>query len=264
MDKSAGSMGADAARGPLQSGGAQALEAAMFLRNHAVEVVAMRLDVAPMVRPDLIELLDDAERARVARLVFERDQHRFIVGRARLRQLLAERLRALPEAIEFAYGGRGKPALGPRHAGSDLRFNVSHCDDLAVYAFAHGREIGVDVEAIREMRDADDIAARFFASGEVAAYRTLDPRDRPAGFFNCWTRKEAFIKALGDGLHYELDRFEVSLDPDQPARILRVEDVPGDACGWCIDSFSPAPGFVGAVVVATAERCAELRAQRTD
>jgi len=107
----------------------------------------------------------------------------------------------------------------------------------------------LDVEAVGPIRDADDIAARFFSQRENRAYRALERRDRPLGFFQCWTRKEAFIKALGDGLSYPLDRFDVSLTPGEPARILRVEDTPGDRCGWRMDSWSPAPGFVAAVVI---------------
>src|SRR5256886_7924492 len=116
----------------------------------------------------------------------------------------------------LVYGAHGKPALAPRFAASDLRFNVSHCDDLAVYAFSHGCEVGIDVEAVRVMGDADDLAARFFSRREHGAYRALHPRDKPLGFFQCWTRKEAFIKALGDGLSYPLDRFDVSLAPGEP------------------------------------------------
>ena len=138
-------------------------------------------------------------------------------------------------------------------AASDLRFNVSHSDDVAVYAFSTGREIGIDIESIRVIRDAEDIAARFFSRRENEAYLALDPRDRPLGFFNCWTRKEAFVKALGDGLYHPLDRFDVSLAPGEPAKILRVENTPGEDCGWTLHSFVPGPGLIGAVV------CAEVR-----
>jgi 4'-phosphopantetheinyl transferase len=152
------------------------------------------------------------------------------------------------------YGERGKPALARGYAGSDLRFNVSHSDDVAVYAFSSGHEIGVDVEAVRAMPDGDDIAARFFSRCENETYLALNARDRPLGFFNCWTRKEAFIKALGDGLYHPLDSFDVSLAPGEPARIRRVESTSGDDCGWRMESFSPAPGFVGAVVIESGRR----------
>jgi 4'-phosphopantetheinyl transferase len=147
------------------------------------------------------------------------------------------------------YGEHGKPALSQRFAASDLHFNVSHCEDVAVYAFSSGREIGIDVEAVRAIPDADEIAKRFFSRRENEAYLALDPLDKPLGFFNCWTRKEAFIKALGDGLRYPLDRIEVSLVPGEPAGILRVGSTAGNTCGWTLHSFQAGPGFVGAIVV---------------
>jgi 4'-phosphopantetheinyl transferase len=121
---------------------------------------------------------------------------------------------------------------------------------------AVGHEIGIDVEAVRVVPDADDIAARFFSRREREAYCALDGSRRPLGFFNCWTRKEAFVKALGDGLAHPLDDFDVSLSPDEPARILRVARTPGEHCGWRMESFSPAPGFVAAVVTEDREAVA--------
>jgi 4'-phosphopantetheinyl transferase len=209
--------------------------------------VVTRLDVGVEDIRASAMLLSNAERQRASRFAFDRDRRRFTVARARLRRLLSARLGVRPESIEFVYGAHGKPALARRFADSDLRFNVSHSDDVGVFAFASGREIGIDVEAIRVIRDADAIAARFFSSGETNAYLALDPRNKPMGFFNCWTRKEAFIKALGDGLYHPLDCFDVSLAPGEPAKILRVRGTSGDDCGWRMESFSPAPGFVAAV-----------------
>ncbi len=178
-----------------------------------VEIVATGLAVEPAAARAATAFLSDAERQRASRLAFDRDRRRFVVARARLRQLLGARLDVRAEAVELVYGAHGKPALAPRFAASDLRFNVSHCDDLAVYAFSHGH-----------------------------------PRDKPLGFFQCWTRKEAFIKALGDGLSYPLNRFDVSLAPGEPARVLRVEGAPEDHRRWHMESFAPALGFVAAVV----------------
>ena len=213
-----------------------------------VEVIVARPDVGADAVSASAKLLSNEERERAARFAFEPDRRRYIVTRALLRQLLAARLGIPPEAVELAAGARGKPALAGQLAASALRFNVSHCQDVAVYAFASGREVGIDVEAVRELPDADDVAARWFSPREYAAYRALAPEERPLGFFQCWTRKEAFIKALGDGLYHPLDRFDVTLAPGEPARILRVEDVPGDRCRWRLEGFSPVPGFVAAVV----------------
>jgi len=221
--------------------------------EEAVEVIVTRLDVRSEALRAGAAVLTDEERDRARRFVFDRDRDRFIEARACLRQLLAARLGTPPDSVELVYGARGKPALAPGYADTGLRFNVSHCDDLTLYAFSCGREIGIDVEAVRPIGDADDIAARFFSQREKRAYRALEPGDRPLGFFQCWTRKEAFIKALGDGLSYPLDRFDVSLTPGEPAQILRVEDTPGDRCGWRLESWSPAPGFVAAVVMGDRE-----------
>ena len=219
--------------------------------NDVIEVVVTRLDVGHEAVLASARLLSDTERQRASRFAFDRDRRRFTVARAWLRRLLSARLGVRPETVELVYGANGKPALARRFADSDLRFNVSHSAELAVYVFAAGREVGIDVEEVRILQDADDIASRFFSRRENEAYLALDPRDKPLGFFNCWTRKEAFVKALGDGLSYPLDRFDVSLAPGEPPRILRVASTPGDHCGWRAESFSPASGFVAAVVTET-------------
>lgn len=227
--------------------------------NDEIEVVVTRLDVGREAVRASAALLSDAERLRASRFRFARDRRRFSVARAQLRELLSARLGIRPQSVDLVYGTHGKPALAPRCATSNLRFNVSHADDVAVYAFTRGREIGIDIESVCVIRDADDIAARFFSRRESEAYLALDPRDRPLGFFNCWTRKEAFIKALGGGLSHPLDRFDVSLAPGEPAKILRVESTPGARCGWTLHSFSPGAGLIGAIVV---RKCADELASK--
>lgn len=226
-------------------------EVVVQIAGGSVDIVLLALDAELPAAGELARCLSGDERRRAERFVFERDQRRFIVGRARLRHFLASRLGVGPESVAFAYGPRGKPGLAARFASADLRFNLSHSGGFAVYAFACGREVGVDVESVRELRDADQVAARFFSRRENMAYLSLDPRDRPQGFFNCWTRKEAFIKALGDGLHHPLGHFDVSLAPGMPARILRVGDTPGDACGWSLENLVAGHGLAAAVVVET-------------
>ena len=217
------------------------------VQDGAIEIVVADLALDPAGVRACASVLSDAERERASRFAFFRDARRFIVARVRLRQLLATRLGVRPESVELAYGPCGKPALAHPGRDRDLRFNLSRRDDIAVYALSFDREVGIDLEAVRVIRDADSIAARWFSQGENDAYRALDRREQPLGFVNCWTRKEAFVKALGDGLCYGLDRFEVSLTPGEPAKLLRVEHTPGGACGWSLDSFSPVAGYVAAV-----------------
>jgi len=214
-----------------------------------IEIVVKMLDTVEDRNRAAFALLCAAERQRAGRFAFERDRRRYIAARAHLRRLLGERLGEAPEAIEFVYGRRGKPALAPRLAASRLRFNLAHCGDVAVYAFAQGREIGVDVEEVRALHDADHVAARFFSPRENQDYQALGAAQRAQGFFNCWTRKEAFIKALGGGLHVPLGCFDVTLVPGEPARILRLGRRPGEGCGWQLVDLQPAPGFAGAAVV---------------
>lgn len=211
-----------------------------------IEVVALLLDVPDddAVRP-LFACLSAAERQRAVRLRRPRHARRFITARAGLRRLLAERLQVAPQSIEFTYGEHGKPALGGRLAHAGLSFNLSHCERVAVYAFARGCEVGVDVEAVRAFPEADRIAACFFSRRENEVYCSLAPRDRPVAFFHCWTRKEAFVKALGAGLSLPLHGFDVSLAPGQPPAVESVAGVPGDG-GWRLSAFSPLPGFIAA------------------
>jgi 4'-phosphopantetheinyl transferase len=185
-----------------------------------------RLDAGPEETRSLESCLSDAERERAARFRFERDRRRFIVARARLREELAARLGVRPEAVRFAYGDNGKPRL----ADQALQFSVSHCDDVALFAFSK-TEVGVDIEAIRPVREADAIAVQFFSPLEHAGYAALAPRDRLLGFFRVWTRKEAFVKALGVGFSMALERFDLSVAPR----------------GWHVHSFFPLPGFIASL-----------------
>jgi len=219
----------------------------ILFKHDVTEVVVTRLDPPPQALAELATWLSDAERARAARFRFHRDCRRFIVARARLRQLLAERLDVPPESVELGYGKQGKPELGKRFAHTGWRFNVAHSDDVAVYALSAGHEVGIDVEAIRTIDEADAIAARLFSRREHAVYLSLPPQDKALGFFHCWTRKEAVVKALGNGLSMPLDQFDVSLMPGEPARLLGVAGARGDGCGWRLESFSPLPGFIAAV-----------------
>ena len=222
------------------------------------ELIVTRLDVGPDAVHAAAALLSADERRKAGRFVFERDRRRFTVARATLRELLASRLGTPPELVELAHGARGKPALAPTFSHDDLRFNLSHCEDVAVYALSRGHEVGVDVEAVRVMPDGDDIAARFFSARERDAYRGLDAHDKPLAFFNCWTRKEAFVKALGHGLYHPLDSFDVSLMPGEPGRIIRVGETDGEHCGWQLCSFVPCSGFVGAVVIERPKRLTDF------
>jgi 4'-phosphopantetheinyl transferase len=158
-----------------------------------------------------------------------------------LRRLLGGFLGLEPERVELRYGPHGKPCV------EGLRFNLAHSHELALYAFSRGRELGVDLERIRPLRDAAAIAERYFSAEENAVLRSLPEIQRHEAFFRCWTRKEAYLKALGDGLARPLDSFDVTLAPGEPARLLRVQGAPDEAARWSLLHLDPAPGFVGAL-----------------
>ena len=193
-----------------------------------------------------VAALSSAERDRANRFVMQGDRHRFIRRRAQLRKLLGERLGLPAAAVRLSSTAHGKPVLAEPLDRSGITFNLSHAGDLTVYAFASRTSIGVDVEAIRIIDNADRVARLAFSAREYATYEALAAADKPIGFLNCWTRKEAFVKATGMGLAQSQDTFDVSLVPGEPARLLRLGSTDGDS-GRRMHSFHPAPGFIAAV-----------------
>lgn len=191
-------------------------------------------------------MLSEDERKRADRFYFERDRHRFIVGRGRLRSLLAKYLQVAPEEIEFRYSAKGKPMLANVDRG--LHFNLSHSGGLALYAIA-SQPVGIDLEQIRDLSDAEQLAKRFFTPAEAEAIATLPMAQKQAAFLNGWTRKEAYLKATGDGLA-GLDEVEVSLIPGMPAKLLRIQGNSELASRWFIGELHPHPDYVAAVAIA--------------
>ncbi len=192
-------------------------------------------------------LLSHDEQLRAERFHFERDRHRFIASRGTLRCILSSYLSLPPEQLGFQYGSGGKPALTEDYNPSDLRFNLSHSHELALYALLLHQEIGVDIEHIHPVRDVETIARRFFSIREYETLQSLPEHQKLEAFFNCWTRKEAYIKACGDGLAQSLDRFDVSLAPDEPAQLLSIDGSTAEATRWHLRGFTPAPGYIAAL-----------------
>lgn len=190
-------------------------------------------------------LLSADERARADRFQFDRDRDRFAAARATLRLMLALYLGDEPRGYEFGYGEQGKPFLAGAFAASGLEFNVSHAQGLAAYAFACERRVGIDVEGVRPVADAHEIAERFFSPREAEQLGGLRDEEKPEAFFNVWTRKEAFVKAVGEGLSYPLDRFEVSLGSS--GRLVNIE--PGSTARgeWSLCELEAPSGYAAAV-----------------
>ena len=218
----------------------------MLLAERGIEIVVMR--ESPDGEPDraTVAVLAPDERERANRFILRRDRQRFIARRARLRSLLGERLGVPAASVRLSSGTHGKPALAKPFDTSGITFNLSHSGDLSVYAFASRTHVGVDVETIRVIEDADRIASFAFSEAEYRTYKRLPVREKPIGFLHCWTRKEAFVKATGLGLSHPLHTFDVSLVPGEPPRLLRLGTTIGTD-HWWMHSFFPAPGFVAAL-----------------
>lgn len=209
-------------------------------------IYRLSLDLPVDSLEPLRALLDETEQARAARFHFEGDRQRFVAAHGQVRQVLGNCLGLPPADLRFALNPHGKPALV--EAG-DLRFNLSHSRAWALLALCRGQELGVDLEAERDKVNFTSLARRFFAPGEVERLLALPPEQQRAAFFTAWTRKEAYLKARGEGLTVSLGSFEVSLAPGQPPQVF---DLPARAPDplWRLYDLPPIPGFAAALAVA--------------
>ena len=221
----------------------------LTLSSNDVHVWCATLD-QPITRvQQLAQTLSDDERVRAERFHFDQDRKRFIVGRGVLRTILSRYVGIEPGRLQFCYGSQGKPYLKEKSGGDALRFNLAHSHGMALYAFARGREIGIDLERVCAEVPGEQMAARFFSPLESATLRALPTKVKPKAFFTCWTRKEAYIKARGEGLSLPLDQFDVSIAPGEPAKLLNRRGDPLEASRWSLQELVPGPGYVGALVV---------------
>jgi 4'-phosphopantetheinyl transferase len=213
-----------------------------------VRVWAAWLDLAGEVIDGLWPTLSTAERERAARFAAQRERTRFVAARGLLRAILGSALDAEPHSVEFRYDAKGKPSLGGALARSGLQFNLAHSGGLAVFAVARDRQVGVDVEQLRQVPELAELVGRYFSTGERAEMQRLTGEETLRGFFRIWTRKEAWLKATGEGITGSLETIDVlgpsgtemtcASPPDSsPAPRLRLHDL------------APAPGFVGALAI---------------
>jgi 4'-phosphopantetheinyl transferase len=216
---------------------------------------------------DVDRILSHEERERAARFYLQRDRNHFTAGRAVLRSILARYLNIDPSRVQFSRGPHGKPVLTTDGGGDALCFNLSHSSDVALCAVARGRDVGVDVERVRADINVDLIAERFFSEREIAALRLLPPENKQKAFFTCWVRKEAYLKAKGDGLAMGLDGFSVSFLPGEPAALLDVPGHPEEALAWSLRELDFDPSYAAALAVRAGEyrmRCRQFTADPPD
>jgi 4'-phosphopantetheinyl transferase len=218
------------------------------LGSDEVHVWRAHLDQDASQIDSYLSTLSIDERARADRFYFQRDREHFVVAHGMLRAVLGLYLNTPPQCLSFVYSPYGKPALDSESGADAIRFNLSHSDGVALCAVARGREIGIDVERIRSL-DVEQIAAQFFSQREIATLETLPLDLRRHAFFLCWTRKEAYIKAKGEGLSIPLDEFDVSLIPGEPPALLCSKREPDDSMRWFLREPSPIPGYAAATAV---------------
>jgi 4'-phosphopantetheinyl transferase len=188
------------------------------------------------------------ERDRMERFRFEKDRRRYLIGRGLLRSLLGRYLDLAPQSLCFESTAAGKPYLASGQ--EELQFNLTHSGEYVLIAIADGRAVGIDVEEVRDDFDAGEIAAHFFSPNEQRELETLTERLKIEAFFECWTRKEAYVKARGDGLSLPLDQFDVSLRPGEPARLIATRPDPAEARRWQLSGLGVADGYKAALAVA--------------
>lgn len=209
-----------------------------------VHIWRVPLAATPATLESLGSFLDAEESTRANRFLLSEHREHFLLGRAALRVLLGRYLGVSPESVLIVKGPQGKPFLARTSSAFPLRFNLSHSHGLAVYGFSLDRELGIDLEKLRSDFASVEIAARYFSRNERKEWSSLSESLRTEGFFNAWTRKEAYVKARGEGLKIPLDSFDVTLTPGVAALLYSP-----DSKDWSLTSFYPAPEFAAAIVV---------------
>jgi len=218
----------------------------LIVSEEEVHVWRADLEVDENLQNSFLKLLSPDEKIRAGKFRFAKDRRNFIVARGILRSLIGKYLEINPAEIPFRYSEFGKPGIANHNL---LEFNISHSQNIALFAFTKKFNIGVDVEFVNPNIEVKDIATKFFSANEIMNLLALSEQEQILAFFNCWTRKEAFIKAVGEGLSFPLDKFEVSLEPDKPAKLLATDWEPKAVSKWSVYSMSPGANFVGSLVI---------------
>lgn len=223
--------------------------AKLTLAWNEVHLWRATIDVPSSYLPRIWKILSSDERDRAERFIFERDRLRFLVARGFLRVILSRYLDCAPNDLRLDYGEYGKPSLGTPFSQTNLTFNLAHSAGLGLYGVTQGRAVGVDLEQIRSEIDIEEIASRMFSTTEAGELRSVPTDARLSAFFNCWTRKEAFLKAKGAGLSLPLHQFDVTLFPGDPASLVETKWDKYEAPRWSLRAIDVGTGYVAAVAV---------------
>lgn len=197
----------------------------------------------------LPEILAADEIAKARRFRFEKDRQEYVLSRGLLRRILSCYTGIPSGQLRFRYNSCGKPALTSESGGEHLAFNLSHAHGACLCAVTTGKKVGVDLEYMREDVDYAQLAGRFFSPREASILGLLPSDLRQKAFFTCWTRKEAYIKAKGEGLSLDLQSFDVVAARDEPTKPLQIESDSREACCWSLVDLDTAPGYCAALAI---------------
>ena len=216
------------------------------LQYDEIHVWQVNLDQPENNWENIFEILSTDEKERASRFHFEKDKRRFTVARGILRQILGRYLNEKPHKIQFEYSPYGKPRFGSESGFGDLKFNLSHSEDLGLVAITQNRNIGIDLERIRQDLYTEEIAARFFCENERNSLEKLCKTEKNARFFQYWTRKEAFLKCMGKGLSFPMENCDVSLTAGKEFSSLKIQN---EISGWQVKDLFPYIGYAAAIVI---------------
>ena len=219
------------------------------LSQDEIHVWASCLDVAPTASAVFGASLSEGERMRAKKFRFQQHKSRFIVGRGLLRAIMSHYLQVEPARVEFKYNLQGKPELTRPFDSSGIHFNLAHSEDLALFTVTTIGPVGIDVERIQANKDARELVKWFCSPCEQELFENLAPQEKQLAFFNLWTRKEAFLKATGEGIAQLLSQVEVAFQPGKPARFIAVSGDSERASRWSVRDLSLGPDFAAAVAI---------------
>jgi 4'-phosphopantetheinyl transferase len=240
--------------------------APLQLAGQEIHVWASPLNIGSGALDTFATTLLPDEKERAERFKFDVHRNRFIAGRGALREILGQYLQVNPADLRFSYSPNGKPVLAEQFANSGIHFNLAHSEDMALFAVTRIGPVGVDVECVRPIKNVEELVARFFSSRENELFQNVPADEKPASFFNLWTRKEALLKATGEGITRSLSLVEVSFLQGESARLLAVSGDAAKAAQWSLRELTPAAGFAGAVAVEAREvsvRCGKWESAGT-
>ena len=198
---------------------------------------------------ELSSLLSTEEKARAQRLKIAEKQNQFIIARGRLRQNLGKYLNLDQHAFKFEYAVHGKPYMEERWQGHEISFNVSHSHNFILIAMSLDHQLGIDIEKIQHGKDHTALARRFFSKREQAELTVLPEEIKTRAFYSCWARKEAFVKAVGDGITYGLDTFDVSVHPDETKPLINIHTNSGEDITWSVFNIPMDEDYMAALAV---------------